>query len=227
MPELPPPPAAPPPGGARIQRWLAELVADLDPSRRRRALFAGVAIVVVAGAVGALWLRGAGPPPALDLPPVDRARPAGAPPEPVYAHAAGAVARPGLYRLPAGARVADLVEAAGGPLPDGDVDQLNLAARVSDGDRVYVPRRGEVADPSAAGPAGGPAGAGAGAGARLDLNAATEAQLDELPGIGPATASAIVQERTRRGRFKSVEELLDVRGIGPAKLEQLRELVRV
>jgi competence protein ComEA len=130
--------------------------------------------------------------------------------------------------------VADLVTAAGGLLPEADVDRLNLAAKVVDGTRVYIPRKGEA--PPAEAPAGdatggtAPAGSaptgGAPAGA-VDLNTATAAQLDTLPGIGPATANAIITYRTRNGRFKSVTELLEVPGIGPAKLEAIRPLVTV
>lgn len=140
----------------------------------------------------------------------------------VVAHAAGAVVHPGVYELRAGARVTDLIDAAGGPTADADVNALNLAAPVTDGERVYVPRVGE-AIPAAIGVANG----GVAATGPLDLNTATLEQLDELPGIGPATAKAIIDERERRGRFRSVDDLLDVRGIGPAKLDAIRDLVRV
>ena len=136
-------------------------------------------------------------------------------------HAAGAVARPGVYRVEPGARVADVIDAAGGPAPEADLNRLNLAALVADGTQVYVPRVGEAV------PVSGSAGVSAAQAGPLDLNTATLDQLDELPGIGPATAKAIISERERRGRFRSVEELLDVRGIGPAKLDALRDLVTV
>lgn len=141
----------------------------------------------------------------------------------VVAHAAGAVVHPGVYELRAGARVTDLIDAAGGPTPDADVDRLNLAAPVTDGERVYVPRIGE-AMPSVRSASGAATGEVAGP---LDLNTATLEQLDELPGVGPATAKAIIDERDRRGGFRSVDDLLDVRGIGPAKLDAIRDLVRV
>jgi competence protein ComEA len=141
----------------------------------------------------------------------------------VVAHAAGAVVHPGVYELHAGARVTDLIDAAGGPTADADVDRLNLAAPIVDGERVYVPRIGEVvaaADAVSSGSSSKPSGP-------LDLNTATLEQLDALPGVGPTTAQAIIDERERRGGFRSVDDLLDVRGIGPAKLDAIRDLVTV
>lgn len=150
----------------------------------------------------------------------------------VTVHAAGRVVVPGVYSLPDGARVADVVTAAGGLAPDADLDRINLAARVADGERIYVLRRGEEAPPAASGGGAGAPGSGAGGAAGvaagpIDLNTATVEQLDTLPGVGPATAAAIVKHRERIGRFRSVGELVDVPGIGPAKLEALRPLVRV
>jgi competence protein ComEA len=236
----------------RLDAWRSRL------SGRAVAVAAGVVGAVVV-AVGVLLLLGEpfGPPARLTLPRADGAPEgpaagsgpgAGAPADPgqgatgapvpgaqapvVTVHAAGAVARPGVYVLPSGARVADVVTAAGGALPEADLDRLNLAARVNDGDRISVARKGDPVAPAvppgggepaaaSSGPAG-PAGSGP-----LDLNAATAEQLDTLPGIGPATARSIITYRTRHGRFRSVTELLEVPGIGPTKLEALRPLVRV
>lgn len=149
----------------------------------------------------------------------------------IVVHAAGAVSRPGLYRLPRDARVADLLDAAGGPTLETDLDRVNLAAPLADGQRLYLPRKGE-ASPSVVGPDGGAVsgatgGASGGPAGPIDLNTATAEQLDALPGVGPATAAAIVAHRERNGPFTSVDGLLDVRGIGPAKLEALRDLVTV
>jgi competence protein ComEA len=145
--------------------------------------------------------------------------------EPSVVAAAGAVVSPGLYRVAAGARVADVLNAAGGPTADADVDQLNLALKVSDGDRVFVPRKGET-------PAGAPGAGGGGVGSAaadgpVNLNTATLAQLDALPGVGPTTAQAILDYRRQHGRFRSVQDLLEVQGIGPSKLEKLRPKVKV
>jgi len=150
----------------------------------------------------------------------------------VFVHVAGAVLGPGVRELAVGARVHDAIEAAGGPTDDADLDGLNLAAPVTDGQRVYVPVAGEV-DPASV-PAGG-AGARAagsthtddGAAAPVDLNVAAAEVLETLPGIGPATATAIVDDRDRHGPFASVEELERVPGIGPAKLAAVVDLVTV
>lgn len=216
-----PPPVAPPTWRSRVDALAARV--GIEPARLLRWGIAASAAVVVAVVAFALLSPRPRPPVDVALP---RAKPATASPttEAVQAtaHAAGALVRPGVYRLPPGARVTDLIDAAGGPTPDADVDQLNLAAPVADGERVYVPRRGEAAPPVAAG-----VGAGAAPSGPLDLNRATAEQLDALPGVGPATAQAILQWRSKNGRFRTVDDLLEVRGIGEAKLEQLRELVRV
>jgi competence protein ComEA len=141
---------------------------------------------------------------------------------PLVVHVAGAVVAPGLYELRASARTADALAAAGGAAPDADVDALNLAAPVRDGERVYVPVVGEDVPPPAAVPPGSAPAAGP-----VDLNRATVAELDALPGIGPATAAAIVAHREVSGPFASVEDLEQVRGIGPAKLATIRPLVTV
>jgi len=130
--------------------------------------------------------------------------------------------------------VIDAVEAVGGAVQGGDLDRLNLAAKVVDGERIYVARVGE-ADPGVVGGddgagGGGTAGGGAsapGAGGKLNLNTATEAQLEELPGIGPTYAQAIIAERQRRGGFTSVNELRSVHGIGDKRFAELAPLVTV
>lgn len=149
----------------------------------------------------------------------------------IVVHVAGAVNGPGVHRLPPGARVVDAVVAAGGAAPDAVLDAINLAQPLHDGDRVVVPSAASGALPPAGVTAAAtPAATGGAAGqpvTPLDLNAATAAQLETLPGIGPATAQAIVAHREANGPFSSVDGLADVRGIGPAKLDAIRALVTV
>lgn len=145
----------------------------------------------------------------------------------IYVHVAGAVRRPGVYRLRTGRRVADAVRRAGGGIATADLDQVNLAAKVTDGQQVLVPRRlADGATTVVPGAAGGAA-PGPGATVPINLNTATLEQLDTLDGVGPATAQKILDERTRRGGFRSVDDLATVPGIGPKRLAAIRPRVRV
>jgi competence protein ComEA len=135
-------------------------------------------------------------------------------------HVVGAVRRPGLYRLVNGARIADALRRAGGATRRADLSLVNLAAPVSDGTQVVVPRRVSAAEAAAGGGSGEAPAAGP-----VHLNTATVDQLDELPGVGPVTAQKIVDWREQHGAFSSVDDLDAIPGIGPARLEQLRELV--
>lgn len=136
----------------------------------------------------------------------------------IYVHILGQVERPGLYELPDGARAVDAVAAAGGFTEAADAAALNLARFVSDGEQIVVPAIGEA--PAGAAP-------GIAADGRVNLNTADAAALDTLPGVGPATAAKILAWREEHGRFASVEDLLDVGGIGEAKFAALRDLVTV
>lgn len=138
-------------------------------------------------------------------------------------HVVGAVRRPGLYRLPHGARIADAVRRAGGATRRADLSLVNLAAQVSDGTQVVVPRR-EVVQPGMGGEGAGGEGGTAAAGGPVHLNTATLEQLDALPGVGPVTAQKILDYREQHGAFSSVDDLDAIPGIGPARLEQLRDL---
>ena len=135
----------------------------------------------------------------------------------VFVDVVGAVRRPGLYRLRDGARVADAVARAGGVTPKAELELVNLAARISDGEQVVVPRHGAGAVGAAPG-----AGAAAGPTGPVHLNSATLEQLDSLPGVGPVTAQKILDYREKQGAFGALEELDAIPGIGPARLEQLR-----
>jgi competence protein ComEA len=146
----------------------------------------------------------------------------------IVVHVAGAVVAPGVYELPATSRLHQAITAAGGLAGDADRDALNLASLLRDGDRVFVPLVGQ-ATPAVVAPTGGSnAGSSATAGPAgpVDLNRATAADLDGLPGVGPATAAAIIAYRDQQGPFATVDDLLKVRGIGPAKLDAMRSLVR-
>jgi competence protein ComEA len=200
-----------------------------------RLVFAALAVVAIGG--GLWWLLR--PPPVIpaeDLLPVvttgaaGTGHGAGSGPSTtspttstVVVHVAGAVVRSGVLHLPAGSRVVDAIAAAGGATIDADVDRVNLAAPLADGGWIHVPRVGEPASA----PPGGGAGATPATAGPLDLNQATAAELEALPGIGPATAAAILAYREEHGPFASVDALGEVSGIGDAKLAQLRELVRV
>jgi competence protein ComEA len=197
-----------------------------------RLIAASMATVIVC--VGAVWLVRA-PTPATEssLPratttvavvasdPV--ATPASTTPTEVMVHVAGAVVEPGVYALGADARVRDAIVAAGGPTETADWNALNLAASIADGVKVYVPTVGEIVPPSLTAPLGVPVSSAAAG--PVDVNVAGAAELDALPGVGPATAAAIVVERERNGPFVDVDDLDRVPGIGPAKLEALRGLV--
>ena len=185
---------------------------------QRSQVLVYIAVTVVVVVLGARYVRGAG-------------EPGAAPPAPVQVtedrkaaatvHVAGAVRRPGVYRLRSGARVDDAVRRAGGPAARADLTQLNLAAEVEDGKQVLVPERVATA---AAGGTGAPVPA---PGQPLNLNTATLEQLDALDGIGPATAQAILDYRDEQDGFASVDELGEVPGIGEVRLASLREQVRV
>ncbi len=177
--------------------------------QRGQWVVAGVALAVAVGAGAWYGARPESPPPLAVVATGSRPSTAG-----LTVHVAGAVARPGLVVLPAGARVADAVAGAGGARPDADLAKLNLAAPVADGAQVVVPAQGQaVAEGGAAGP--------------LSLNQATAAELEALPGVGPVTAARIVAHREQHGPFAAVEDLLDIPGIGEGRLAELRDLVSV
>jgi competence protein ComEA len=146
--------------------------------------------------------------------------------EEVFVHVAGAVRRPGLYRLDAAARVAEALQQAGGPLPRAELTAVNLAARVADGQQVIVPLAGRGGGaPVAPGAEGGGEAGGSlgGAGAKLSLAAATAEQLEELDGIGPTLAERIIEYRDAQGGLTSLDQLAEVDGIGEERLAALRD----
>ena len=144
-------------------------------------------------------------------------------------HVAGAVREPGVYELPGGSRVAEAVERAGGPRARAALESINLAAELIDGQQVVVPLRQSVS-PSPTAEAGPSAQAGQPAPAssepRISLSSASATQLEELPGVGPVTAARIIAHREENGPFRAVEELAAVSGIGQARIEAIRDMVR-
>lgn len=235
--------------------WRARLVAAVvpaawrgarvDPGRPGATALALVAALAAAVAAAGVWLDRPRSEPVAALPavvvtsapdaPAPNAGPvvaatAAAPAGPLVLSVSGKVARPGLVEVPDGSRVADVLEAAGGALPGTDLSTLNLARRVVDGEQIAVGVPAAVdAAPAQADPgggSGGAAGVGAAAGP-VDLNTATQAQLDALPGVGPVTAQRILEWRGRNGRFTRVEQLREIEGIGERRFAQLRELVVV
>lgn len=142
----------------------------------------------------------------------------------VIVHVAGAVHNPGLVTAQPGWRVNDAIVASGGATAGADLDRVNLAATIADGERLYIPTIGEDEPDLVVSDAGGTDGATGGA---VNLNAADQAALETLPGVGPVTAATIVSHRDEHGSFATVDALVAVNGIGPATLERLREHVSV
>jgi competence protein ComEA len=142
-------------------------------------------------------------------------------PRPIHVHVVGAVRTPGVYQLPQGAIVQDALAAAGGPEEEANLAAINLAAGLSDSQQVYVPLAGETPQVvQRQGPASLPPGDSI-----LNVNTATAPELERLPGIGPSLAQAILEYREGHGPFQRVEDLLEVPGIGPAKLAQIEDLI--
>jgi len=221
----------------QVGGWAARVHAWRNDRRVAAALCAGIALV----AAFAWWRTGPAsgapapaPVPAASSPSSSSFVPSGASSTTVagvvVVDVVGAVRAPGVVHVRNGSRVVDAIAAAGGAAPDADVARLNLAAPVADGSRIAVPKVGQPAvavDPGAVTGAPGGASAGSAPAGPVDINTATAAELDALPGVGPATAAAIVTDREQHGPFASVDDLSRVRGIGPAKLAQLHDLVTV
>jgi competence protein ComEA len=142
-----------------------------------------------------------------------------------FVHVTGAVSRPGVYRLPSWARLDLAVKRAGGPVAGADLQGVNLAAKIADGQQVVVPRAGGGGAATGAGSAAAPGGGASGG--PVSLNTATPEQLDQLDGVGPATAQKILEWRRQHGGFRSVDDLKQITGIGPKKFEALKDKVRM
>ncbi len=225
---------------------LAELRANFDaslsdleqpePGRRRRQRSVKpvrlvhlrlVVTVSVAAAVLLTWWLLAGRPAEVALAPTAELRsakasgvPAQSSGQQIVIDVAGKVRRPGIVTLRQGARVHEAIAAAGGLRAKADTTSLNLARILTDGEQILV------GSPSAGSPVGSDAQGGAGA-VQINLNTADAAALDTLPGVGPVTAEAIISWRTQNGPFRTVDDLLDVKGIGAATLGEIRDRVRI
>src|SRR5271156_2161110 len=238
-----------PDGSAQHGGWLARVRAD--PGRAGAVALAAIAAIAVLVAIFTLMRDQPAPVRSAKLPPVEavssstRGPSPGAttkPDQPVVVSVGGLVHTPGLVTLAPGARIADALKAAGGATDGADTVGLNMARQVDDGEQIVVgiapvkgqpPVLGSSATSGTAAP--GPPGTGSHPGrpdkpgrpAAVNLNTATVQQLDALPGVGPVTAAAIVAWRDANGKFTSVDQLAEVDGIGPGRLEKLRPLVRV
>jgi competence protein ComEA len=183
-----------------------------------------IALAVIAGAAIYLVLRPAPAPPAITvtLRPSPTVAPAPTARTTIRVYVSGAVLHPDVYSLPVDSIVRDAMIAAGGPASDADLDRINLAAPLGDGMQIHFPRQGEpaaVQDGSVSGatPPGAP----------IDINTATLEQLDSLPGIGPVIAQRIIDYRTANGPFASIEQIKEVRGIGDALFENIKDRITI
>ncbi len=189
-------------------------------TRYRGILFFGITALVLAGVIF-IQARRLPAAPLMLSPATAEPTPgptATASPLPIYV--SGAVQRPDVYRLPQGSIVKDALVAAGGPAPDADLERINLAAPLTGGQQVHVPRQGETASPVV------PARGETAVDSLINVNTADVVLLESLPGIGPALAQRIVEHRDANGAFQTIDDLLAVQGIGPATLDKFRDLIR-
>jgi competence protein ComEA len=200
---------------------LGRILDGVRASSSEMGLIALLGLAVVGGSI-LVWVRSSDPP----APPIQRvvvSSPTPAPIKHLIVHVAGQVTSPGVYEVPEGARIKDAIAAAGGPMEPADVNALNLAAPLADGQKIVVTKPGE----SPPGEVTTLSGAEGSSGAKVNLNSATQARLEELPSVGPVLAERIIAYRQTKGGFRSTRQLLDVSGVGPKKYEALKDLVTV
>ncbi|MGI5168394.1 helix-hairpin-helix domain-containing protein [Spirillospora sp. CA-253888] len=205
---------------------------ELDPGPRGTRTLITIGVIAAVAAAAYFWLarptpEAAPPAPAAQPATLAESRSVQPPPSPsagVTVHVFGKVERPGIVSLPAGARVADAIKAAGGPRPRATTGDLNLARKLQDGEQIPVGVPAPTPPPGQP-PAG--AAPSAAAGTPVDLNTATAEELDALPGVGPVLAQRIVEYRTQHGGFRSAEQLQEVTGIGARRFADLKAMVRV
>jgi competence protein ComEA len=202
----------------------------LDEPLRRRAVIA-LAVLALLGVLGGYGFAVRARPKATKVSLGSASVHPSATPRQVFVHVGGAVRRPGVYHLREGSRIHAAVYAAGGATSDADLDSLNLAAKIKDGDKILVPhRQSSPAQPTGGGSGGTTTAAQpqpGGQPARVNINTAPLAELETLPGVGPSIAQRIIDFREKNGGFRKVEDLLEVPGIGPKKFEELKDHVTV
>lgn len=196
--------------GRRVVEWVG----------RHRAVLSAVLLTAVVVGLAALLVRRSEPPRVVVQPPALRA--VASPPIPalLVVHLSGEVIMPGVYQLPVGARIDDALKAAGGATDSGDIQRLNLAARLADGQQIVVPRRiNPIMASFSSSPSPTPG--------RINLNVAGVAELDQLPGVGPVTAQRIVAYREQHGPFSRVEQLREAKLVNAPTFEKIKELVTI
>lgn len=208
------------------RRTAAEVLSDVTASANRwssylgwRRIFSAIAVVVII-AIGALWLFDSPAPPIEQSIPFASSTTASTAKPKLIVHVAGAVNKPGVYAVEEGSRVYQVIFLAGGFTEVAEPKAVNLAALVQDAQQIYVPSVGE--ETRAVTDSGGGVATGDG---KVNINSATASALEQLPGIGPATAASIIDYREKNGPFSSIEDLLRVSGIGSVKLDAIRELI--
>ncbi len=201
----------------------------------------GSFLSLIAVALAGWWLLRVPPPPPEDSIPIASTvttlslttifPPTTSPFSKITVHIAGAVKTPGVYQFHIGARINDGVFAAGGATAQADLNSVNLAMLLSEGEQIYIPKRNEkphiVVQPRFTNPTGSNIATDKPLQISININTATAIELEQLAGVGPSTAKAIIEFREKNGAFKTVEDLLNVRGIGPAKLSEILPQARV
>ncbi len=195
----------------------------MSKQRFGQVAFLSIVGIVILAVIYAILRRPepSSPPLVITLQPRPTAEPATSTPATIDVYVSGAVKKPDVYTLPLNSNVKDAITAAGGAIAEADLDRINLASRLSDQMQVYVPRKGEGAPPA---PNGSTPSA---ATEKININTASVEELDKLPGIGPSTAQAIVDYRTKNGPFKTIDGIKDVPRIGDALFEKIKDQITV
>ncbi len=195
----------------------------MSKQRIAQVAFLSIVGIIIFAVIYAILKRPepSSPPLVITLQPRPTAEPATPTPATINVYVSGAVKQPDVYTLPLNSNVKDAITAAGGATAEADLDRINLASRLSDQMQVYVPHKGEAAPPPPNGSAP------KAATEKININTASVEELDKLPGVGPSIAKAIVDHRTKNGLFKQIEDINDVKGIGDALFEKIKDQITV